>query len=155
MQNGNEQTSQQAAGNRQRNQRIQQNPETEHACIEEAHESTRMRLESTLPKDHEDHIAEKGFSSVSQYNLVHKLVPMPQVVKKSSKAAMDKEREKLEKLPALQLTKVESKKGGCAGSVQRAKNNPFCHADGHLSSRKNAELEPKVSEVQRPCRAPM
>ena len=30
---------------------------TKHACIVEAHESTRKRLESTPPKDHEDHIA--------------------------------------------------------------------------------------------------
>ena len=29
--------------------------ETQHACIVEAHESTRKRLESTLPEDHEDH----------------------------------------------------------------------------------------------------
>ena len=43
---------------------------TKHACIVEAHESTRKRLESTLQKDHEDHIAEKGFNSLSHYNLV-------------------------------------------------------------------------------------
>ena len=38
------------------------NKKTTHACIVEAHESTRKRLESTLPSDHEDHIAEKGFN---------------------------------------------------------------------------------------------
>ena len=38
---------------------------TKHACIVEAHESTRKRMESTSPKDHEDHIAEKGFNSLS------------------------------------------------------------------------------------------
>ena len=30
-----------------------------HACIVEAHGSTRQRLESSLPKNHEDHIAGK------------------------------------------------------------------------------------------------
>ena len=30
-------------------------PKTKHACIVEAHESTRQRLESSPPKDHEDH----------------------------------------------------------------------------------------------------
>ena len=35
-------------------------PKTKHACIVEAHESTRKRLESSLQKDHEDHIAGKG-----------------------------------------------------------------------------------------------
>ena len=34
-------------------------PKTEHACVVDAHESTRKRLESSLPKDHEDHIAGK------------------------------------------------------------------------------------------------
>ena len=29
---------------------------TKYACVVEAHESTRQRLESSLPKDHEDHI---------------------------------------------------------------------------------------------------
>ena len=43
-------------------------PQTKHACIVEAHESTRKRLESTLPKDHEVHIAEKRFNSISHYN---------------------------------------------------------------------------------------
>ena len=33
---------------------------TKHACIEEAHESTRKRL-GIYSKNHEDHIAEKGF----------------------------------------------------------------------------------------------
>ena len=32
---------------------------TGHACIVEAHESTRKRLESSLPKNHEDDIAER------------------------------------------------------------------------------------------------
>ena len=45
---------------------------TKRACIVEAHESTRRRLESTLPRNHEDHIAEKGFTSVSHCNLAHK-----------------------------------------------------------------------------------
>ena len=31
-----------------------------HACIVEAHESERKLLEFTLPRNHEDHIAEKG-----------------------------------------------------------------------------------------------
>ena len=34
-------------------------PKTKQACIVEAHDSTRQRLESSLPKDHEDHIAGK------------------------------------------------------------------------------------------------
>ena len=47
------------------------------ACILEASESTRMRMEETLPKDHEDHIAGKGHNSLQHYNVVHKFIPMP------------------------------------------------------------------------------
>ena len=43
-------------------ERIMTNPE--HACIVEAHESTRQRVESSLPKHHDDHIAGKGYNSV-------------------------------------------------------------------------------------------
>ena len=43
--------------------------------------STRNRLESISPKDHEDHIAEKGLSSCGHSNLVHKFVPVPQAMK--------------------------------------------------------------------------
>ena len=75
---------------------------TKHACIVEAHESTRQRLESSLPKDHEDHIAGKGYNSMTHYNLVHKFVPVPQAMKiPDAKAAMDKEWKKLETISSL------------------------------------------------------
>ena len=63
---------------------------TKHWYIVEAHESTRKRLESPQPRVHEDHTSETGLL----------------------KAAVDKEWEKLEKLPAWQLNKVKSKKKG-------------------------------------------
>ena len=65
----------------------------------------------SLPNDHEDHIAEKVFNSLSHYNLVHKFIPMPQAMKiPDAKAAVEKEWEKLEKIPAWQLTKSETRK---------------------------------------------
>ena len=39
------------------------------ACILEASESTRMRMEESLPTYHEDHIAGRGDNSLQQYNL--------------------------------------------------------------------------------------
>ena len=41
------------------------------ACIVEADESMRIRMEGPPHKNHEDHIAGKGMSSLSHYNLVH------------------------------------------------------------------------------------
>ena len=53
------------------------------ACILEASESTRLRMEESLPNYHEDHIAGKGEQSLQHYNLVHKFIPMPQAMKNS------------------------------------------------------------------------
>ena len=50
----------------------------------ESHESTRQRVEPSQSKLHEDHVAGKGFTSMSYYNLVHKFIPMPQARCKSS-----------------------------------------------------------------------
>ena len=44
---------------------------TRYACIVEATESTRTRIGTNQPRDHEDLIAGKGFMSLGHYNLVH------------------------------------------------------------------------------------
>ena len=68
-------------------------------------------MERTLSKDHEDHIAEMGFNSLSHYNLVHKFVPVLQAMRiPDATSAVDKEWEKLEKLPAWLMTKVKNTK---------------------------------------------
>ena len=80
------------------------------ACLE-ADESTRLRVEESLPNHHEDHIAGKGDNALLHYNLVRKFIPMPQAIKiLAAKAAVVNECEKLEKISAWQLTKVRSKK---------------------------------------------
>ena len=62
------------------------------ACILEASESTTLRMEETLPKYHEDHIARREDNSLQHYNLVHKFIPMPQAMKiPAAKAAVDQE----------------------------------------------------------------
>ena len=82
------------------------------ACILEASESTRLRMEESLPNYHEHHIARKGDNSLQYYNLVHKFIPVPQAMKipAAKAAAVDKEWEKLEKIPGWDLAKVRSKK---------------------------------------------
>ena len=60
-------------------------------CILEASESTRLRMEESIPNHHEDHIAGKGDNSLQHYQLVHKFIPMPQAMKiPAAKAAVDK-----------------------------------------------------------------
>ena len=54
-------------------------------------------------------LQEKGENSLQHKNLVHKLIPMLQVMKiLAAKVAVDKEWEKLEKISAWNLTKVRS-----------------------------------------------
>ena len=80
------------------------------ACILEASEFTRLRMAESLPNYHENHIAGKGDNSLLHYNLVHKFIPMLQALKISAaEAAVDKEREKLENIPAWDTTKVRNK----------------------------------------------
>ena len=67
---------------------------TKHACIMEVHESTRKLLESNLPNDHEDHIAETGFNSSS-----------------------GQEREKLIKVASVAIGQSKEQKGGRSGST--------------------------------------
>ena len=65
------------------------------ACIVEASEPTRLRMEESLPNYHEDHIAGKESNSLQPHNLVPKFIPLPQGMKISArKAAVDKEWEK-------------------------------------------------------------
>ena len=113
------------------------------ACILEASESTRMRMEVSVPKYHEDHIAGKGDNSLQHYYLVHKFMPMSQAMKiPAAKAAVDKEWEKLDKISAWNLTKVRSKKEVIddartkGAKVHFASLMDICHL-------KNAELETK------------
>ena len=80
-------------------------PRTSHPCIVEAHESTRQRVESSLPQDHEDHIVGKGYNSMTHYNLAHKFIPMPQAMRiLDAKAALDNMNGRSSKrVPAWQL----------------------------------------------------
>ena len=79
------------------------------ACMLEVSEFRRLRMEESLPNHHEDHIA-GGENSLQHYNLIHKVIPLPQAMKiPAAKAAVDKEWEKLGKIPAWALTKDRKK----------------------------------------------
>ena len=86
---------------------------------------------------------EHGDNSLQHYNLVHKFIPMPQAMKiPAAEAAVDKEWEKLEKIPAWDLTKARSKSEVVDEARMKGAKVLFaslmdtCHL-------KNAELEAK------------
>ena len=69
---------------------IRENSKTMYGCVVESREPTRQRAESPQSKKHEDHIAGKGFTSMSHCNLAHRFIPMPQAMKiPDAKAAVD------------------------------------------------------------------
>ena len=78
----------------------------------EVHKSTGTRIGATQLRDRADLIAEKTSNSLRHYNLVHTPIPTLQAMKKIlvATAAVDKEWEKGEKLPAWQVTKEKIKK---------------------------------------------
>ena len=116
------------------------------ACILEASESTRLRMGKSLPNHHEDHIAGKWDNSLQHHNLVHKFISMPQTMKiPAATAAVDKEWEKLEKIPAWNTTKVRSKE--VVIDEARTKVH-FCLTDGHLSF-EECRIGDKAQKMQR------
>ena len=77
------------------------------ACILEATESTRMRMERILPKNHKDHTI---WQEERIIHYIFEFIPMLQAMEiPAGKAAVDKECEKLEKIPAWNLTHVRNK----------------------------------------------
>ena len=71
---------------------------TKYACVVDADESTRPRLEGAGHKPHQDHISAKGTISFTYYSLLHKFIPMPRATKiPDAKAALEKEWENLRK----------------------------------------------------------
>ena len=124
--------------------------ETVHGCIVESNQSTRQKAESLQSKAQEDRIAEKGFTSMTHNNFVHKFIPMPQAMKlPDAKVAVDKEWKKTRDNSSLELGKSQEQKGG--GSSWRRKETMKVHFAPlmgicHL---KNAELEPKLQKYKR------
>ena len=106
-------------------------------------------MEESLPNLHEDHIAGKGDNSLQHDKLVHHFIPMPRAMKiPAAKAAVDKELEKLGKIPAWDLTKVRSK----SEVIEEARTKGI---KVHFASLldicrlKKAELETKAPKKQR------
>ena len=106
---------------------------TKYACIVEADESMRIRLEAAPHRYHEDHIAGKGTNSLSHYNLVHKFIPVPQAMKiPNAKAAVEKKRKTREN-PGM-AAKVRNKNEVIEEARNECIKSTFCVINGYLSS---------------------
>ena len=104
------------------------------------------KISKTVYGCHEDHIAGKGFTSMSHYNLAHKIIQMPQTMKiLDAKAAVDKEWKMARDDPSMEIGTVKSKKEVVLEAQRDNKKVHFatlmdiCHL-------KNAELELKFQK---------
>ena len=118
-----------------------------YGCNVESQESTRQTSRIfAVKKNHEDHIAGKGFTSMTHYNLAHKFIPMPQAMNiPDVTAAVDKEWKKLETIPAWDLEIVKSKKEIIL-EAQREKKKVHFATLMDICHLKSAELEPKLQK---------
>ena len=101
-------------------------------------EPTRQRAESLQTTNCEDHVAGKGFTSMSRYNLAHKFIPMPQAMKIPD--AKSRSGQRMEKaIPAWTLDKFKSKKEVV---LEAPTQIDMCHL-------KKFGVGTKITEVQR------
>ena len=78
---------------------------------------------------------------------------MPQVMKiPDAKAAVDKEWNKFETIPAWNWEKVKSKKDIILEAQRDKKESPLCHTDGHMSPQDRG-VRTQITEIQRQSRA--
>ena len=75
-------------------------PQTKYACTGGSHEPTRQRMEPTLLKCHEDHIAGKEYNSMNHCDLVQQFLKAVKIP--DAKTAAEKEWKKLETIQAWQ-----------------------------------------------------
>ena len=121
---------------------------TNYVCVVDSDESTRPRLEGAGHTPLQDHITAKGMNSLTHYSRVHIFILVPQALKfPDAKAAVDKEWEKLKKIPAWQLMKVKNKKEVIDEARNKGRKVHFASLMG-LCHLKNSELEPQFQKYK-------
>ena len=116
---------------------------TEHACMVEAHESTRKRLES-VPKDHECHIASKGDNSMAHCILAHKYATSDSGCESSSGQGMEEARNDT----SLALGQSEDQKRRVLLEARRDERKVHFATLMDISHLQNAELEPTFQKYK-------
>ena len=124
-----------------------------HACIVEADESTRKRLEGTPHKDHEDYIAGKGINSLNHYNLVHKFILMPKAMKNQMRKQQWRKNGKNSKKYLHGSWRKSETKRGDRWSKERRQNRALRVINGPLSSQEFG-VGTNISKTQRSSRTP-
>ena len=147
LQTEDEEASQQAAGNSEV-EGSNKSQKTEHACIVEAHESTRKRSESTLTIKSKDHIMQRGFNSLSHSTWFTSLFLCLKRLKKSGCESSSGQRmEEGRKVASVAIDQCEAQKKVIL-QAQREKKQVHFAALMDICQLKNAELEPKYRKYR-------
>ena len=122
-------------------------------CTVEFHESTRRRVEPSQPAKHEDHIAGRGFTSMTHYKLVHKVFSYASSDENPRCGSCGGQgMEEVRDNPSVANGKVKSKKGLFSMHKETKKESPIATLmeTCHLKTRsKNPNYR-----IQRQSRAP-
>ena len=105
---------------------VEKKCKTKYACIVEADESTRKRMEGSLHKHHEDQVAGKGMNALSHYTLVRKFIHMLEAMKiPNAKAAVENIGQSRENTGMAADRKSETKKEVIAEARNEGKTEEF------------------------------
>ena len=121
---------------------------TEHASIVEAHESTRRRLESPLPKDHEDHIAGKEYNPIRSLQFGSQIYSYAKSNENTRCKGSSGKWKKHEKIPAWNLTEVKNNTEVIAEARKEGRTVHFATFTDHCHLKKS-ELEPQFPKIPR------
>ena len=89
------------------------------------------RISENGKHKHNVHTADRRYTSMSLYNLVHLPIPIPKAMQiPQAKVVVDKERDNLKNLPSWQESNVRNKQEVTEKAPKEGKNNAFCNAHG-------------------------
>ena len=103
----------------------------------ESHESTRQRVESSQPVNHEDHVAGEGVYidvSLQLGTQAHSDAPSDGNSGCTSRSGQGMEKARDDS--SMEFGRNHEQKGGNSRSTKRQKGSPRCHIDGNMSPRK-------------------
>ena len=128
---------------------VEKTCKTKYEWTVEADEDTRKRLDGSLHKNHEGHIAGKGINSLSQCNLVRKFIPRLQAMKiPDAKVAVDKKWKKTREDTGMAADDSQNRIRGDRWSKDEGRKSSFRLTDGHLSF-EECRIWDKAPKIQR------
>ena len=121
---------------------------TKYACIVEADESARKRMERTQHKDHADHTAVNGISSSNHYDLVHNFIFLPKQWKYQMRMQQRPKGGEIQENTGMAADESQKQTKGDLWSKERRQDRAFCVISGHLSSQEFRVCNPNFETYQ-------